>query len=203
MFADNFDERRQFNNQIIFKFKNLNFEVRNAIKLNKKIHQLKIAIIKIAIMTYFDLIKVMIFEISQQNFDDENFDSKNESMTKAFIFRSFATIDSSVSITKTLVFKFFSITNSSINQQNLVTDSSITNRSFVINSSVELFDQTQNDTLQYSNFLLRIQAVYKKDSILQTIIKTKNDDNRKISIKLIKKGIRLKLNNCEIKFDLF
>ena len=34
-------------------------------------------------------------------------------------------------------------------------------------------------------------------------MKVKNDDDRKISIKLIKKNIRLKLNNCEIKFDLF
>ena len=139
-FVDNFDERRQFNNQTIFKFKNLNFEVRNAIKLNEKIHQLKTAIIKIAIMTYFDLVKVMTFETSQQNFDDENFDSKNESMTKAFIFRFFAIINSSVSMTKALVFKSFSITNSSINQQNLVTNSSVTNRLFVINSSVELFN---------------------------------------------------------------
>ena len=34
-------------------------------------------------------------------------------------------------------------------------------------------------------------------------MKVKNDNDRKISIKLIKKNIRLKLNNCEIKFDLF
>ena len=181
----------------------MNFEIRNAIKLNKKIHQLKIAIIKIAIMTYFDLIKVIIFEIFQQNFDDENFDSKNELMTKTFIFRFFAIINSLILMTKAFVFKFFSITNSSINQQNFVTNSSITNRFFVINSSIEFFDQIQNDTLQYSNFLFRIQTIYKKNSILQTIIKIKNNNNRKISIKLIKKNIRLKLNNCKIKFDLF
>ena len=129
----------------------------------------------------------MIFEIFQQNFDDENFDSKNESMTKTFIFQFFAIINSSISITKKLVFKSFSITNSSINQQNFVTNSSITNRFFVINSLIELFDQIQNDTLQYSNFLFRIQAIYKKNSILQIIIKIKNDNDRKISIKLIKK----------------
>ena len=101
------------------------------------------------------------------------------------------------------MFKSFLITNSSINQQNFVTNSLITNRFFVINSLIELFDQIQNDTFQYSNFLFRIQAIYKKNSILQTIMKVKNDNDRKISIKLIKKNIRLKLNNCEIKFDLF
>ena len=124
-------------------------------------------------------------------------------MTKTFIFRFFAIINSLILMTKAFVFKFFSITNSSINQQNLVTDSLVTNRFFVINSSVELFDQIQNDTFQYSNFLFRIQAIYKKNSILQAIMKIKNNDDRKISIKLIKKDIRLKLSDCEIKFDLF
>ena len=106
-------------------------------------------------------------------------------------------------MTKAFVFKLFSITNSSTNQQNFVTNSSITNRFFVINSLIELFDKIQNDTFRYSNFLFRIQTIYKKNSILQTIMKIKNNDNRKISIKLIKKNIRLKLNNCEIKFNLF
>ena len=202
MFADNFDERRQFNNQTILKFKNLNFEVRNAIRLDEKIHQLKIAIIRIAMMTYFDLVKVMTFETFQQDFDDENFDSKNESMTKASISQPFAIINSSISMTEEPVSRPFSVTNSSINQQNLVTDSLVTNRSSVIDSSVEFFDQAQNDTLQYSDFLLRIQATYKKDSILQAIMKAKNDDDRRIPTRLIKKDIRLKLSDCEIKFDL-
>ena len=202
LFADNFDERRQFNNQTILKFKNLNFEVRNAIRLDEKIHQLKIAIIRIAMMTYFDLVKVMTFETFQQDFDDENFDSKNESMTKASISQPFAIINSSISMTEEPVSRPFSVTNSSINQQNLVTDSLVTNRSSVIDSSVEFFDQAQNDTLQYSDFLLRIQATYKKDSILQAIMKAKNDDDRRIPTRLIKKDIRLKLSDCEIKFDL-
>ena len=81
-FVNNFDKKQQFNNQIIFKLKNLNVDVRNAIKLNKKIHQLKTATIKIAIIIYLDIISFITIEISKQNFNNnsDNSDKKNNNL---------------------------------------------------------------------------------------------------------------------------
>ena len=59
----------------------------------------------------------------------------------------------------------------------------------------------QNNTFQYTNFLFQIKKIYKKNIKIQTIIKIKKKKNRKISIKLIKKNVRLKLKNYKIKFD--
>ena len=200
--ADNSDERRQFNNQTILKPKNLNPGVRNAIKLGEEIHQLETATTRIAMMAYPDLVKVMASETPQQDSDDENSDSKNESMTEAPIPQPFATINPPVSMTEAPVPRPFPATDPPINQQDPATDPPVTSRPPVIDSPVEPSDQAQNDTLQYSNFLPRIQAAYRKDSTLQTIMKAKNDGDRRIPARLIKKGIRLELGDCEIKFGL-
>ena len=62
-------------------------------------------------------------------------------------------------------------------------------------------NNNDNDEFDYHDFLSRIKKIYKKNKNLQTIMKTKIDDDRKISIKLIKKNVRLKFDDCEIKFD--
>ena len=85
--VDDFDERRQFNNQIIFKPKNLNVDVRNAIKLNEKIHQLKAATTKVAIITYFNIILFITIEISKQNFDDDNNNNNKKTIIHTFNFQ--------------------------------------------------------------------------------------------------------------------
>ena len=164
LFANDFDERRQFNNQIIFKFKNLNLEIRNAIKLNEKIHQLEIETIKLAMIAYLELIKLIITETSRANFDDENFDS-NDDLTKKTI-----SIENRHSFTNAASFAFAQF-----------------QQTFVVNSFAKIVNDNDNDELDYHDFLSRIKKVYKKNKNLQTIMKTKIDDDRKISIKLIKK----------------
>ena len=48
-----------------------------------------------------------------------------------------------------------------------------------------------------------IRTAYSDDIILQRIIKSKRNELRRISINIIKIEVRLKLNDCEIKDDLF
>ena len=48
-----------------------------------------------------------------------------------------------------------------------------------------------------------IKTIYSNDIILQRIMKNKRNELRRISINIIKIEIRLKLNDCEIKDDLF
>ena len=59
------------------------------------------------------------------------------------------------------------------------------------------------NTNNINNFLFRIKKTYKKNKKFQIIMKTKKNNNRKILIKFIKKKIRLKLNDCEIKHEFF
>ena len=169
-FADDFDEKKQFNNQVIFKSKNLNFEVRNVVKLVEQIYQLKNETTKLVMMTYFFLMKFMIFEIfeldiDEKDFDDENnndFDVKNtfivnESFTDAvnFLKNQFHAINfSNVSST------FNAINSSTFNKVNFVSDLST-------QSNIEFDANNVND------FLLRIKKAYKKNKKFQNIMKTK------------------------------
>ena len=59
------------------------------------------------------------------------------------------------------------------------------------------------DANNINDFLFRIKKAYKKNKKFQIIMKVKKNDDRKISIKFIKKEVRLKLNDCEIKHELF
>ena len=83
LLANDFDERKQFNNQIILKLKNLNVEIRNAIVLNDELHQLKNVIIKLTIITY-DLITQIAADIIQQNSNlmNENFNDDENNVEK-------------------------------------------------------------------------------------------------------------------------
>ena len=76
-FVDDFDERRQFNNQIIFKIDNFEAKMHNVIKLNEKIHQFETQTIKLIMMIYFEIVQFMILKILEFDFDDENFDNEN------------------------------------------------------------------------------------------------------------------------------
>ena len=84
-FVNNFDEKQQFNNQVIFKLKNLNVDIRNAIKLSEKIYQLKATTIKIAIIIYFNVILLITIKISKQNFNNNN--NNNNKKTIIYIFK--------------------------------------------------------------------------------------------------------------------
>jgi len=44
----------------------------------------------------------------------------------------------------------------------------------------------------------RIRTIYLYNTILQVIVKTKINDERRISYTLIKKSYRIKLNKCEV-----
>ena len=191
-FVDDFDERKQFNNQIIFKSKNLNFEVRNAIKLTKQIYQLKNETTKLVMMIYFFVMKFMIFEIfefdiNEKGFDDENnndFDVEN-------IFVDDQSFINAVNFSKNQFDAInFSNFSSTFNEVNFVFD---------ISSSLN----TEFDANNIDDFMFRIKKAYKKNKKFQIIMKAKRNNNRKISIKLIKKKVRLKLNDCEIKHEFF
>ena len=79
-----------------------------------------------------------------------------------------------------------------------------------INSTINIVDiliniakQIDIDIVFFIDFLFRIQRVYKKNKNFLIIIKTKKNREKKISVKLIKKNICLKFENCEIKFNVF
>ena len=52
--------------------------MRNAVKLTEQIYQLKNETTKLVIMTYFDLIKFMTFEIPELDIDEKGFDDEND-----------------------------------------------------------------------------------------------------------------------------
>ena len=64
-------------------------------------------------------------------------------------------------------------------------------------------DKNYFDISKFSNFLLRIKKIYAKNKRIQKIINVKRKNNKKKIRKLIKKNIKLKFNDCEIKFDFF
>ena len=126
------------------KIKNLDVKIRNAIKLNEKIYQLKFLTIKIALMTYSHLVIKVTANIVQKNsnmIDDDFDDEKN--------------ISSKIQL------------------------------SFVVEKSM--------------NLQIDLVFAYEKNKKLQIVMKIKRNDEQKISTKLIKKDMRLKLNDCKIK----
>ena len=183
--ADNFDERRQFNNQVILKPKNLNVDVRNAVKLGEKIHQLKAATTKVAIMAYPDVISLMTTEIPKQNSDDDSDDNDEESDNPHSQLPASTEKQSNPSL---------NAANTSALSANSTTNTADT--------PTDTAEQIDTDTAFFADFLSRIQRAYKKNENLLAIMKAKKNRERKIPAKLIKKGIRLKLENCEIKFGV-
>ena len=198
-FVDNFDEKKQFNNQVIFKSKNLNLEMRNAIKLVEQIYQLKSETTKLVIIIYFNLIKFIIFEIFKFDIDEKDFDDENDNFDAENIFIVNQSFTNAINFSKNqfdaINFSNFSSTFNAINS------STFNETNFVQNLSMQ--SNIEFDTNNINNFLFRIKKAYKKNKKLQVIIKTKKNDNRKISAKLIKKKIRLKLSDCEIKHEFF
>ena len=67
------------------KIKNLDVEVRKAVKLNEKIHQLKVLTIKVALLTYSKLIIKIIANIVEENSNMMNDDfSDDEKISQKF-----------------------------------------------------------------------------------------------------------------------
>ena len=162
LFANDFDERKQLNNQIILKFKNLNVEVRKTIVLSDELHQLKNVTIKLTIMTY-DLITQIVVDIIQQNSNlmNENFNDDEDNVEKL----SFSSI---ITNQTKIQFEFTHIIEELIER-----------RFFLIISEfneINIFD-----------FLSRIKVAYEKNKNIKVIMKIKRNDDRKISAKLIKK----------------
>ena len=172
-FVDNFDEKKQFNNQIIFKLKNLNFEMRNAIKLIEQIYQLKNETTKFVMMIYFDLIKFIIFEIFKFDIDEKDFDDENNNFDVENIFIIDQSFTNAINFSKNqfdaINFSNFSSTFNAINS------STFNKTNFVQNLSMPL--NIEFDTNNINNFLFRIKKAYKKNKKFQIIIKTKKNDN--------------------------
>ena len=163
LLANDFDERKQFNNQIILKFKNLNVEIRKTIVLNDEFHQLKNITIKLTIMTY-DLITQIVVDIVQQNSNlmNENFNDDENNVEKL----SFSSI---ITNQTKIQFKFIHIIEKLIKRRFF----------FIISkfNEIIIFD-----------FFLRIKVAYDKNKNIKIIIKIKKNDDRKISTKFIKKN---------------
>ena len=99
----------------------MNFEVRNAVKLVEQIYQLKNETTRFVMMTYFDLIKFMIFEIFKFDIDEEDFDDENNN----FDVENILIVDQS----------FTNEINFSKNQLNVVNSSNFSSTFNAINSS--------------------------------------------------------------------
>ena len=178
----------------------MNFEVRNAVKLIEQIYQLKNETTKLVMMIYFFLMKFIIFEISELDIDEKNLDDENNN---DFDVESTFTVNESLTDAINFLKNQFHAANFSNSSStfNAINSSTFNEANFVSNLSTQ--SNTEFDANNVNNFLSRIKKAYKKNKKFQTIMKTKKNDDRKISIKLIKKKIRLKLNDCEIKHELF
>ena len=197
--ADNSDERRQFNNQVILKSKNLDLEVRNAVKLVEQIYQLESETTRLVMMIYLDLVKLMTSEIPEPDIDEEGFDDENDNSDAESIFTADQSLTDAV--------------NSSRNQSDAANSSNSSPASNATNppasneanpaQNLSMQSDTEFDAKNINDFLLRIKEAYKKNKRLQTIMKAKKDGDRKISAKFIEKRVRLELDDCEIKHELF
>ena len=212
--VNNFDERRQFNNQIILKNKNLDIKVRHAVKLNEKIHALEIVTTKLTIMAYPFLIKFITFEAPQSDNNNKNLNNEKADNSLSQPLTAEKQSNSSIPADNQSIFSLVVDSSTTAQQNSAVDSSTITQQEFVVdpsattqqNSVIDSSTQNQSKDAQqnpaeFFDFLSRIKKTYQKNKRLQSIIKIKRNDDRKISTKLIKKDVRLKLNNCEIKFD--
>jgi len=59
-------------------------------------------------------------------------------------------------------------------------------------------DTEPEDSVTQDNLMQRIRTVYPHDTTLQVIVKTKVDDDRRITHALIKEGHRIELGECEV-----
>ena len=137
----------------------MNFEIRNAIKLIEQIYQLKNETTKFVMITYFFLIKFMIFEIFEFDIDEKNFDNENNNdfdVENIFIVNeSFTnTVNFSKNQVHIINFSNFSSTFNAINS------STFNETNFVLNLSTQ--SNTEFNTNNINNFLFRIKKAYKK-----------------------------------------
>ena len=146
-------------------------------------------------MIYFEIVQFMISKIFEFDFDDENFDNENIA-NETFVVES-STINDETIISSKFNEKIFDFQIVNFFEQLFLIEQTSIDDIFTI------VESNEQNSIEFFNFLFRIKKVYKIDKKLQLIMKTKKIDQRKISAKLIKKKIRLKLKNCEIKFDFF
>ena len=165
----------------------------NVIKLNEKIYQFEIQTIKLIMMIYFEIVQLMISKIFELDFDDENFDNENIA-NETFVVES-STINDETIISSKFNEKIFDFQIVNFFEQLFLIEQTSIDDIFII------VESNEQNSIEFFNFLFRIKKVYKIDKKLQLIMKAKKINQRKISAKLIKKKVRLKLKNCEIKFD--
>ena len=175
--ADDSDERKQFNNQIILKPKNLDVGVRKAIALSDELHQLEDATTKLAVMAY-GLTTQVAADTVQQDPDLMDEDSSDDEDNAGELPPPPATTGQT-----------------EIQSGPTHTTEELAERQ----SSPTTPEPSEINTL---DFLPRIRAAYEKDKNIKAIMKAKRNGDRKIPAKLIKKGIRLELGDCVIKDNL-
>ena len=168
--ADDSDERRQFNNQVILKAKNLDVGVRKAVKLGEEIHQLEALTTRVALLAYPDLATRVAADTVEEDPDMMDDDFSDDEDTPQEL------------------------------QPALVTEDPVIEEPS--NAQPQPPASTDVNDIDIPDFLPRIRHAYEKDHKLQAIMKAKRNGERKIPAKLIKKGVRLELGNCEIKDNL-
>ena len=165
-------------------------------------------------MAYPFLIKFITFEAPQSDNNNKNLNNEKADNSLSQPLTAEKQSNSSIPADNQSIFSLVVDSSTTAQQNSAVDSSTITQQEFVVdpsattqqNSVIDSSTQNQSKDAQqnpaeFFDFLSRIKKTYQKNKRLQSIIKIKRNDDRKISTKLIKKDVRLKLNNCEIKFD--